>query len=357
MRNASPGASRSASAYHSESRLRVVAHPARHAPGGDLLRRLDRVEVAGVLDRLLGRDVVVGRRARGAERLALARIADRADAPAGAGRGQRDAVARARDLGSGAVIEDRHAQVGRCRGAAQRGAEIGGRGAGEPDVALERVREEHAARGLRAGRVADQRVLVRGGRRERQRVRRADAGLPGEVAGGGGAGRAQVDVDVLRARDRPVGVVAPDVLLVLDRHGGLGVDPVGDAEEVVIEPAVQRVDPLGATRLERILMAGAQQPQLARDVVGLQGVPPHAHVVHADVVVLDAVGGEHGRLDLARVLDVVTVAPELVDVAVRITVAGEHVRVVGDRRVHAACRSPGGSAGSRRAGSGCRPRS
>ena len=107
---------------------------------------------------------------------------------------------------------------------------------------------------------------------------------------------------------------------VLDRDRRLGVDAVGDALQLVVEPAVQRVDPLGAALLERIGVARAQQPQLALDVVGARRVPPHADVVHPDVVVLEAVDDEDGRLDLAGVLVVVAVAPELVDVAVLVTV-------------------------------------
>ena len=74
-------------------------------------------------------------------------------------------------------------------------------------------------------------------------------------------------------------------------------------------------------------------------------------VVHADVVVLEAVDDEDRRLDLAGVLVVVAVAPELVDVAVLVTVllvlqrprgraqglAGDHLagRVGRARRLHA----------------------
>ena len=76
--------------------------------------------------------------------------------------------------------------------------------------------------------------------------------LPPSVPASAWPADAQVDVDVLRARDRPVGVVAPDVRLVLDRDARLGADAVVDAVELVVEPAVQRVDPHGAARLERV---------------------------------------------------------------------------------------------------------
>ena len=67
--------------------------------------------------------------------------------------------------------------------------------------------------------------------------------VPPSVPGAAWLVPLQEHVDGGRARDRPVGVVVPDVLLVLDRDRRLVLDAVVDALEVVVEPAVQRVDP------------------------------------------------------------------------------------------------------------------
>ena len=120
----------------------------------------------------------------------------------------------------------------------------------------------------------------------------------------------------------PVAVGLPVVDGLLDVHRGLVHDPVRDALEPVVEPAVDRVHPHGAAAVERVDVALAQDPQLARHVARLEPVPPLGEVVRAHVLVLDAVRDEHAGLDLVEVLEVVADGPEVVVVAGDVVLAG-----------------------------------
>ena len=234
-----------------------------------------------------------------------------------------------RGSGSGAVVGDttlRFVRVRRRSAAARSAVAV-------PDRRTSLVsgaRHEHAPVGLRAGRACSSawsRWVVGG---EGQRVRPPPV-MPPSVPAGVASRRAQEQVDVLRARDRASRRSSPQTSfsssIVTAR---LVHDAVVDAVELVVEPAVQRVDPHGAARLERVARGRRAAATACAGRCWPSARPTTAHVVHADVVVLEAVGGEDGGLDLARVLVVVAVAPERVDVAVRVAVAGVDVGVVGD---------------------------
>ena len=154
-----------------------------------------------------------------------------------------------------------------------------------------------------------------------ERAARADAQVPGDRRG---RAAAQVDVRLDRPRKRPVGVILEDVRRRLDHRPGLAHDPVRDALEPVVEPAVDRRDPLRAAEVERIDVAGLREPDLARHVVRREAFPPLAEVIRLHVVVVQAVRGEHRGLDVVDVVVVVALVPEVVDVARRVAVDQAH---------------------------------
>src|SRR4029450_12130221 len=103
---------------------------------------------------------------------------------------------------------------------------------------------------------------------------------------------------------------APLVGVALDVGHGLTVNAVGVAEEFVVQPAVQGMDPVRAPEVEGVDVTGLGEPDLALDAMLRQGIPPLPEMLGADIEVLHPVHEEHARAYLRRVLDVVALGPQ-----------------------------------------------
>ena len=109
-----------------------------------------------------------------------------------------------------------------------------------------------------------------------------------------------------RNRRRVRALVRPLVRLPLDAGLRPVLDAVVDAEQVVVEPPVQQVDPVGAPVVERVDVPGLRQPDL---LLHVQPGPPLSEVDGLDVEVVDAVGQQHAGAHVPRVRYVVPLPP------------------------------------------------
>ena len=138
------------------------------------------------------------------------------------------------------------------------------------------------------------------------------------------------------ARGGPVGLVVVGAVLALDRQLRLARDPVGHAEQPVVEPAVLGALVRGAGRAARPAVAAVVEPELARDAAVGEPVPPLGERLRLDVPVVEPVDDEHAGADALDLAQVVARLPERAPVAGRAVLLLEQaLQHVGARGLHA----------------------
>lgn len=117
-----------------------------------------------------------------------------------------------------------------------------------------------------------------------------------------GAVAMQVQLVGVRPGDRPLVRVLPLIRTGLHTDDRLVQDAVVDVHQLVVEPAVQGVDPHLALGVERIDMAEVSEEHLAVHALLTEHVPPGGEVAGLDIGVLQAVHDQRARGDLGGVV-------------------------------------------------------